>query len=131
MKCEPPEPGQGKPELQTCILLSETHPGPAAGTAGPMGTDWPDDGELSEVTRRPELTHRLAEFILSKPLTAKELAFYSWTHLCTRTIKEDFDVQDGEMPISDSRCLTDLMSRSKPSLGSLLSMPLTAVFLSF
>lgn len=30
-----------------------------------------------------------------------ELAFYSWTHVVTKTIKEDFDVQDGEMPISD------------------------------
>lgn len=69
--------------------------------AGPMATRLPngcDDRELlNEVTQRPELTHRLAEFILSKSLTAKELAFYSWTHLCTRTIKEDSDVQDGEI----------------------------------
>lgn len=60
---------------------------------------------LIQVIQRPELTHRLAEFILSKSLTAKELAFYSWTHVSTRTIKEDFDVQDGEMPISDFHAL--------------------------
>lgn len=87
-------------------MHTETHHGTTAGTAGPMAThlpDWSDEREfLNEVTQRPELTHMLAEFILSKSLTAKELAFYSWTHLCTRTIKEDFDVQDGEMPISDS-----------------------------
>lgn len=109
MKREPPQPGQGEPELQTCIVHSETHHGLAAASTGPTATHWPagcDEREpLNQVTQRPELTHRLAEFILSKSLTAKELAFYSWTHMCTRTLKEYFDVQDGEMPISDFRAL--------------------------
>lgn len=99
----------GEPELQTCIMHSETHHGMAAGRAGPTATHWPagrDERELlNQVTQRPELTHRLAEFILSKSLTAKELAFYSWAHVYTRIIKEDFDVQDSEMPISDFRAL--------------------------
>lgn len=75
--------------------------GTAAGTAGPKATRLSNgcDGRelLNEVTQRPELTHTLAELILSKSLAAKELAFYSWTHLCTRTIKEDFGGQDHEI----------------------------------
>lgn len=106
VKCEPLQPGQGEPELQTCIMHSETHHWPA-------GCD--ERELLNQVTQRPELTHRLAESILSKSLTAEELAFYSWTHICTKTIKENVDAQDGEMPISDFHALL-LTSRPEVNL---------------
>lgn len=83
--------------------------------------DGRDERELlNEVTQRPELTHTPAEFILSKSLTAKELASYSWTLLCTRIIKEDFDVQDGEMPMSDSHAflLTSWLEVNPPCVLS-------------
>lgn len=82
-------------------MHSDILSGTTAGTAGLMVPRLPngcgDQELLNEVTQRPELTHRVAESILSKSHSAKELAFYSWTHLCTRTIKEDSDVQDSEL----------------------------------